>query len=81
MVRSQDPSPEDWELEPRFEARPFVRVGRLDLRAQAEVPSALRADTPTLLGSVSRSMCPQQIGDTAFRAAVVPTDARMGEVY
>jgi len=29
--------------------RNFARSGHLDLRAQAEVPSALRTDTPTRL--------------------------------
>jgi hypothetical protein len=30
----------------------FARSGHLDLRAQPEVPSALRTDTPTLLALV-----------------------------
>ena len=35
----------------------MARVGHLDLRAQAEVPSALRTDTPTLVFDRNGSPC------------------------
>jgi hypothetical protein len=46
----------------------IARVGNIDLRAQAEIRSALRTDTP-------RSMGPPQIGGIAMRAEVGRTEA------
>jgi hypothetical protein len=56
----------------------LARLGAIDLRAQTHIPSVLRADTPEYQKHdwSIRSMCPQQIGGIALRAAVVGTEAR-----
>ena len=52
-----------------------ARFGPIDMRAQAEVRGAQRSDTPKRLVSLLRTMCPKQIGGSAFRAEVGRTDA------
>ena len=47
----------------------LVYAGLLDLRAQAEVPSALRADTPTQLALVDVASAPNASTLTYFGVA------------
>src|SRR5262245_34191756 len=46
----------------------LARLGAIDLRAQTQIPSVLRTDTP-------RSMCPKQIGGRTLRTEVCQTEA------
>jgi hypothetical protein len=49
-----------------------ARSGPIDMRAQTDLLSALRPDTP-------RSMCPEQVGGIAISAEVRWTEARKSE--
>jgi hypothetical protein len=51
--------------------RGVSRVGLLDMRAQAEVPSALRPDTPKQFGATRQTSC-HLVVRAAERTAAIP---------